>query len=130
MSKEYFTRQREEQLSYSRAVRVEGGTTIYLAGVGGHRDAEGNFVGGTFSEQARRALERMGDAIKLAGGAIDEIATMTVFVTDCRYGTEFDRIRTKYFKPGHYPASALITVAGLAQPEMLIEIQAVGVVGD
>lgn len=130
MSKEYFTRQREEQLSYSRAVKVKGGTTVYLAGVGGHRDAEGNLVGGSFSAQARQALERMSDAIKLAGGTIDDIVTMTVFITDSRYGTEFDKIRAEYFKPGHYPASALITVAGLAQPEMQIEIQAVGVLGD
>jgi enamine deaminase RidA (YjgF/YER057c/UK114 family) len=130
MSKEYFTRQREEQLSYSRVVKVKGGTTLYLAGVGGHRDAQGNFIGGAFADQARRALERLGDAIELAGGTIDDIVTMTVFITDSRYGTEFDKIRAEYFKPGHYPASALITVAGLAQPGMLVEIQAIGVVGD
>lgn len=130
MSKQYFTREREERLSYSRAVKVKAGSTVYLAGVGGHRDADGNFVGGSFSLQTQQALERLRDAITLAGGSMDDIVTMTVFVTDCRYTKEFDNVRARYFKPGHYPASTLITCAGLAQPEMLVEIQAVALVDD
>jgi len=35
MSREYITGEREKQRSYSRAVKVKGGTTVYLAGVGG-----------------------------------------------------------------------------------------------
>jgi len=37
MSREYITGEREKQRSYSRAVKVKGGTTVYLAGVGGRR---------------------------------------------------------------------------------------------
>ena len=34
------------------------------------------------------------------------------------------------FPDGNFPASALITVTGLARPGMLIEIQGIGVIGD
>lgn len=129
--KEYMTRQIEEGRSYSRAVKARGGTTVYLAGVGGIRDRDGSpLPAADFSTEARRALERLRDAVGLAGGTLDDIVTMTVFITDCRYGDEFVKIRSEYFKPGRYPASALITVAALARPEMQIEIQAVAVLED
>jgi hypothetical protein len=39
MSREYFTGEWEEQRSYARAVKVRGGTTVYLAGIGSPTDA-------------------------------------------------------------------------------------------
>lgn len=126
MSKEYFTGQREEARSYSRAVKVRGGTTVYLAGVS-NRDAKGNRVIGDFASQARAAFERLRDAIELAGGTLDDIVSMTMFITDCRHGDELVQIRKEYFKPGHYTASAMITVDALASPEMTLELQAIAV---
>ena len=64
-----------------------------------------------------------------AGGKLNDITTMTVFITDARYGDEFIKIRKEFFS-GDYPCSALITVAGLARPEMLVEIQAIAVLDD
>ena len=126
MSKEYFTRQREENRSYSRAVKVKGGTTVYVAGVVS-RDAEGKTVIGDFEAQARAAFERLRENIEIAGGTLQDIVTMTVYITDARHGDEFVKIRSEYFKPGHYPASALITIAALGHPDLRVEIQAIAV---
>jgi len=56
------------------------------------------------------------------------MVTMTVFITDARYGDRFTQLRKEIFGD-NFPASALITVTGLARPEMLVEIQGIAVLG-
>ena len=127
MSKEYFTREREERRSYSRAVKVKGGTTVYLAGVV-NRGADGKAVVGVdLAPKVQAVFERLRENVEVAGGTLDDIVTMTVFITDPRYGDEFVKLRSEFFKPGHCPASALITVSALGAPELEIEIQAIAV---
>jgi hypothetical protein len=53
MSREYFKGEREEQRAYSRAVKVRGGTTVYLAGIGAPVDAQGHSLAGNFTAQTR-----------------------------------------------------------------------------
>ena len=72
--------------------------------------------------QMERTLER-------AGGKLQDIVTMTVFTLNVQYGGRFVELRKQYF-PNGYPGSALITVAGFAKPEMMVEIQAIAVVGE
>ena len=55
---------------------------------------------------------------------------MTVFIIDARYGDRFIEIRKEMYPDGNFPASALITVAGFARPNMMVEIQCVAVVPD
>jgi enamine deaminase RidA (YjgF/YER057c/UK114 family) len=55
------------------------------------------------------------------------MVTMTVFITDGRYGDRFTQLRREIFGD-NFPASALITVTGLARPGMLVEVQGVAVV--
>jgi enamine deaminase RidA (YjgF/YER057c/UK114 family) len=50
-----------------------------------------------------------------------------VFLTDGRYGPRFLELRREIFGD-NFPASALITVVGLARPELLVEVQGVAVV--
>lgn len=126
MEREYITTKRGTERSYSQAVKVKGGHTVYLAGVV-NRDAEGKPVPGDFAVQARTALERLRDAVKLAGGTLDDIVNMTVFFTDSRNCDEFVKIRAEYFKANHYPASTLVTASALAFPWFQIEIQAIAV---
>jgi enamine deaminase RidA (YjgF/YER057c/UK114 family) len=126
VGREFFKGEREEQRAYSRAVKVTGGTTVYLAGVGAPMDAQGNSLAGNFTAQVHRVWERIAENLALAGGTLDDIVTMTVFITDPRFGDEFVEIRKQYFKRG-FPCSALITVFGLAKPEMLVEVQAIAV---
>ncbi len=127
MSKEYVTGEREESRSYSRAVKSRGGTTVYLAGVGGATDAQGNVL--DFPSQTRATFAKLQENVEAAGGKLADVTTMTVFITDVRYGDDFTQIR-KEILTGDYPGSALITVAGLARPEMLVEIQAIAVIDD
>jgi 2-iminobutanoate/2-iminopropanoate deaminase len=129
MGREYFTGEREEQRSYSRAVKVKGGITVYLAGIGAPTDAQGTSLAGNFTAQAHQVFARLQETMALVGGTLDDIVTMTVFITDPRYGDEFVAIRKQYFTRG-FPGSALITVHSLARPEMLVEVQGVAVLDE
>ena len=81
---------------------------------------------GRFELQTRRTFARMQEILAAAGGSLDSLVTMTVFITDIRYGDEFVRLRGEILK-SDFPASALIGVSHLASPEALLEIQAVAV---
>ena len=124
-SREYLkadARQRER--AYSPAVKINGGTTIYLAGHTGYQETSP----GDFDSQVHAAFERMRKTLETAGGKLDDIVTMTVFITDMANGTRFTQLRKDFFQEGRYPASALIGIKELARPEMMIEIQAIAVV--
>ena len=119
---------RQRERAYSPAVKVTAGTTIYLAGHTGYQDDRGETYSGDFDGQVRTALERMRKTLQTAGGKLEDIVTMTVFVTDMANGTRFTQLRKEFFREDHYPASALIGIKELARPEMMIEIQAIAVV--
>lgn len=126
MGREYFKGEFQESLGYSKSVKVSGGTTLYLSGVGAIVDSQGKSLAGNLAGQARSCFEQMHQTLSESGGTLDDIVTMTVFVTDIRYWNEFVEIRKEYFKKG-FPASSLIGVAALARPEMLIELQVIAV---
>src|SRR5450759_3700937 len=48
--------------------------------------------------------------LKSAGGSLDNVVAMTVFIKESRYGDKFVEMRKDFFKNGNYPGSALITV--------------------
>ena len=107
--------------SYSHGVRV--GNLLFLAGQTGN-DARAQAGQGRFEAQTRRAFARMHTILEAAGGSLDNLVTMTVFITDIRYGDEFVRLRGEILQRD-FPASALIGVSHLANPEALVEIQAI-----
>ncbi|MBI2361148.1 MAG: RidA family protein [Deltaproteobacteria bacterium] len=117
----------QEEHSYSLAVKITGKTTIYLAGVGAWEDEAGKSLAGDFDGQTRAVFRQMRDTLKKAGATLDDIVTMTVFVTDMKYRPRFIEIRKEFFTKG-YPASALIGIKELARPPMLVEIQAIAAV--
>jgi enamine deaminase RidA (YjgF/YER057c/UK114 family) len=107
--------------SFSRAVVTEGGRTVWLGGQTG--SPEKNFEG-----QARDAFAALDKTIKGVGGTgIKDMVTMTVFIVDVRNGDRLSEIRKEIFGDC-FPASALITVTGLARPGLLIEIQGIAVI--
>jgi enamine deaminase RidA (YjgF/YER057c/UK114 family) len=111
-----------QQRAFSRAVTTEGGKTIWLGGQTG--SPEKNFDG-----QVREIFAELDKTIKaVGGGGLTDMVTMTVFITDVRNGDRLTEIRKEIFK-NCFPASALITVTGLARPGLLLEIQGMAVVG-
>lgn len=129
MARQYLKGTWEENRAFSPAVVTRGGKTVWLAGVGMRADEDGKSLAGNFEGQVHATFRAIGKTLERAGGKLQNIVTMTVFILDVRHGDRFVELRKQYFPEG-FPASALITVAGFAHPDMMIEIQAVAVVGE
>ena len=128
MTKAYMKRPAAQARAYSQAVISEGGRVVWLAGQVAAEDASGKSLAGDFDGQVSEVFSRLGNTLAEAGGALSDMVTMTVFITDARLGDRFTELRKAIFSD-NFPASALITVAGLARPELLVEVQGIAVVG-
>jgi 2-iminobutanoate/2-iminopropanoate deaminase len=119
--------ERAQARGYSQAVVTEGGRIVWLAGQVAADDSSGSSLAADFDGQVREIFARLGRTLEEAGGRLADMVTMTVFITDARLGDRFTQLRCEIFGD-NYPASALITVAGLARPEMLVEVQGIAVI--
>jgi 2-iminobutanoate/2-iminopropanoate deaminase len=113
--------------AYAQAVKVEGGRTIlYLAGQVAY-DGNGNAAhAGDFKAQARAALQAVKDQVEAGGGTLRDVVKVNTYLTDIRHRAEYGPIREEFFGR-KMPAHTLVAVVALAQPEFLIEIEAVAV---
>ena len=126
MQKGYFAGTWQQDRAFSPMVATSGGRILWVAGHGATHDANGKPLDGDFEAQARQTFANLAATIARAGGTLQDIVTMTVFILDARHGDRFIELRKSYFA-SDYPASALITVAGFAKPSMMIDIQCVAV---
>lgn len=108
---------------FSHGVRT--GNLFFLAGQCG-ADTEPSPGQSVIEHQTRRVFERMAIVLAEAGGTLDDLVTMTVFITDVRYGEEFVALRAAILGK-EFPASALITVSSLTPPNGVIEIQGIAI---
>ena len=116
--------------AFSPGVITSGGTIVWVAGQTATQDNQGNNIANNFEAQVKQVFSQVDSVLKRAGGSLDNVVTMTVFIKESRYGDKFVEMRKDTFKNGNYPGSALITVTNFARPGIEIEIQAVGVIGD
>ena len=116
--------------AFSPGVVTSGGLTVWVAGQTATEDSQGHNIANNFEAQAKQVFAQIDTILKNAGGSLDNVVAMTVFIKESRYGDKFVEMRKDFFKNGNYPGSALITVTNFARPGIEIEIQAVGVIGD
>ncbi len=126
MKKEYISpKGLFEPIGWSHAVKA--GNTIYLAGMVGF-DKQRNIVAGGFEAQTVKTFENIKLILEAAGASLKDVVKMTVYVTDMKNIIKFREIRARYFSPP-MPASTGIEVSRLVLPELLVEIEAIAVVG-
>jgi 2-iminobutanoate/2-iminopropanoate deaminase len=105
---------------------------VYLSGrTATDGDSETLVGAGDIREQTRQVLRNLLGALEQAGGTVDDIVRMRVFVTPPFTRDDFAEIheaRAEYFHKEHYPASTLVVVHELARPGALIEIDADAVI--
>jgi 2-iminobutanoate/2-iminopropanoate deaminase len=124
----YVKREMAQARAFSPAVITEGGRIVWLAGQTVTEDANGASLAGNFEGQVREIFARLGKTLAEAGGTLADMVTMTVFITDTRYGDRFTELRREIFGD-NFPASALVTITGLARPGMVVEVQGIAVIG-
>ncbi|MEK7446396.1 MAG: RidA family protein [candidate division NC10 bacterium] len=112
---------------FSSAAWQPEGKVLHVSGQVA-QDATGALVGkGDIRAQTRQVLENIRTVLAGAGGTMDDVARVTVYVTDMSGLGQIHEVRAQYFRRP-YPASTLVEVRSLVKPEYLIEIDAVAVI--
>ena len=102
------------------------GNLIFISGQVG-MDAKGEFPrGGEFEAQARLALDNLVDVLKAAGGSLEDLMMITVFVTDMANRPIFARVRDGYFR-ANPPASTIVEITRLFMEGVLVEVNGIAV---
>lgn len=103
-----------------------GSRMLFVAGQVGW-DQEQRLAAGGFAAQFELALENIRAVVQSAGGRVDEICRFTIYVTDkSLYLRELRAVGEAYRRVmgKHFPAMALVEVAGLVEGGALVEIEA------
>ena len=113
--------------AYAQAVKVSSAQTIlYIAGQVAYGDNGEAIHPGDFKSQARAALRALKAQVEAGGGTMRDIVKVNTYLTDIRHRADYGPIREEFFGK-KMPAHTLVAVAALAQPDFLIEIEAVAV---
>jgi 2-iminobutanoate/2-iminopropanoate deaminase len=93
-------------------------------------DGEGKTVGvGDIGAQTRQVLTNIGKVLQAGGATFDDVVKVTVFVTDLDDLSALQAVRPEFFSEP-YPASTLVKVAQLINPDWLVEIEAIAIVDE
>jgi len=112
---------------FSHATMVEAtGRFVFISGMTARR-VDGSIAGvGDVTAQTRQVCENLKSAVEAAGGTLDDICRVDVYVRNMEHFDAIHKVRAEYFKPP-LPASTMIEVSNMTSPEYLIEISAIAV---
>ena len=114
------------KLNISAGVKV--GDTVHLSGTVAF-DSDGNVVGaGSVYEQSKQVFRNIEEALASVGASMDDVIKISTFLTDISEYAAFGKARTEAF-PNDVPASAAYEVSALIKPELLVEVEAIAVIG-
>lgn len=111
--------------TYSQAVKV--GDTVYLSGQIPLMPDTGALETGDMRAQIRRVFENLSAVAKAAGGSLQDVVKLNVFLTDLSHFPLVNEVMAQYFREP-YPARAAIGVAALPKGAA-VEMDAVMVLG-
>ena len=110
--------------AFSRGVVTDGGRMLFVSGHTGV-DSSGQLVGkDDVAAQTRQTLENVRLVVQAAGGAVEDIVSITIYLVEGSDYQAMNAVRQEFFgrRP---PASATVIVKGLVRAGALVEIGAV-----
>lgn len=111
----------ESKIGYCRALRA--GDYVYVTGTAPLNDQGNTFAPGDAYAQTRRCLEIIEKALQDLGADRSHVVRTRMLVTDIARWEDFGRAHREFFAD-HPPATSMIEVRRLIDPEMLIEVEA------
>jgi enamine deaminase RidA (YjgF/YER057c/UK114 family) len=115
--------------SNTQVIAATGSRLVFVAGQVAD-DARGNLVGaGDLATQARQAFANVGRSLAAAGAEPEQVTKITIYVVHHRpeYLPDISKARIAVFGD-HKPTDTLVGVETLAEPDYLIEVEAIAVV--
>jgi reactive intermediate/imine deaminase len=111
------------------AAGIRKGRVVFVSGQVAV-DEQGRTVGkGDIGAQTRQVLTNIGKVLEAGGATFADVCKVTVFVTDLDNLQALQAVRPDFFDEP-YPASTLVKVAQLINPDWLVEIEAIAIVDE
>lgn len=109
---------------YSQAVKI--GSTVYISGQIPLVPTTMELISDDIALQIKQVFENIAAIAKAAGGSLENIVKLTVYLTDLTHWPKFNEIMLHYFKEP-FPARAVIAVSALPKNSQ-VEIESIMVV--
>jgi reactive intermediate/imine deaminase len=121
-------RLREPNGHFSQAIATEArGRMVFISGMTARRP-DGSIAGiGDIDAQTRQVCENLKSAVEAAGGTMEDICRVDVYVRNIEHFDKIHQVRRQYFTPPA-PASTMVEVTKMVSPDYLIEISAIAVI--
>jgi enamine deaminase RidA (YjgF/YER057c/UK114 family) len=116
--------------TYSQVAEVTGGKIVFIAGQVGI-GADGKLVGNDFKAQVEQAFKNIKSAVEATGGTMSSLVKTNYYVAESVDAKEIPalrEIRDRYIDTKAPPTSTFVVVKRLANPDYLVEIEAVAAV--
>jgi len=111
----------EPKLGYSRAIKV--GDMVYVSGTTGTDPSGKVLAPGDIYAQSVQAIRNIENALKRLGLGLEYVVRTRIYVTKVELWQEVARAHAEFFGSIH-PATTLVEVSRLIDPDMLVEIEA------
>jgi enamine deaminase RidA (YjgF/YER057c/UK114 family) len=112
---------------FSQATVIEAkGRIVFISGMTSRR-SDGSIAGiGDIEAQTHQVCQNLKSAVEAAGGTMDDICRVDVYVRNMEHFDKIHKVRREYFS-APAPASTMVEIAKMTSPEYLIEINAIAV---
>ena len=102
------------------------GNQVFIAGMTA-RGLDGSVPEGMY-EQTKAVFQKIKHLIEAAGGTMNDIIRVDIYVTDIKQREDVWKARREFFT-GDFPTSTLVEVRALATPQLVVEVNAIGFLG-
>ena len=122
---------RIQQVFAADAPEPESGNFTNCLKVGDQLFLSGMIAGDAATDAYQQSVSCLGKVralVEAAGGGMQDVVKITVFLTDITYRADFSRARAEFF-PGRKPCSTMVAVTALAEPGLIVEVEAIAVIG-
>ena len=104
------------------------GNQVFIAGMTAGDGLGGLLGDGSTYSQAKETFTKIKHLVEAAGGVMNDIIRVDIYVTDIKQREEVWKARREFFT-GDFPTSTLVEVRALATPQLLVEVNAIGFLG-
>lgn len=117
------------QYGFAQVVVAQGSRTVYCSGQVSWDEVEQIGAPGDLGEQARRSLNNVERAVAAAGGTLRDVVSLRIYIVGehIRNTSAVREALLDTFEPDAQPATTWIGVVALANPEFVIEVEAIAV---